>query len=102
LDDAQATRAWSIYRDCRDVGNQYLRKRKEEFDELEKGREALKFTPSADQSAKLAARAAELRRPIQEIFDEQLVPRLGRLLTRGQRAVSQPASAPVWEGPSSR
>ncbi len=101
LDDAQATRAWSIYRDCRDVGNQYLRKRKEEFDELEKGREALKFTPSADQSAKLAARAAELRRPIQEIFDEQLVPRLDKLLRREQRALNRATSQPGASRPSS-
>jgi hypothetical protein len=101
LDNGQGTRAWSIYRDCRDSADQYLKKHKEEFDELDKGRAALKFTPNADQSAKLAARAAELRRPVQEIFDEQLVPRLDKLLTREQRALSHPTSEPVAARPAS-
>jgi hypothetical protein len=95
LDAAQSNRAWSIYRDCRDSAARYVQSHKAEFDDLERAQGALKFAPDANQSANLAGKAADLRRPIERIFEEQLVARLDRLPTRAQWALGRATSEPV-------
>jgi hypothetical protein len=89
LDPAQTSRAWSIYRDCRSAANRYLLKAAAEIDQLDKRQEALKFLPDVNEAKTLAIKKAEVYRPVQEIFDEQLAPRLDKLLTRAQRALGE-------------
>lgn len=99
LDDAQATRAWSIYRDCRDAADQWIDRHRSEYDELDKQQRSAKSASDANEAAAVAARAQQLRRPIVEIFDERLVPRLERLLTREQRTLDSPTSRPASRSP---
>ncbi|MGE0479300.1 MAG: hypothetical protein AB7Q17_02390 [Phycisphaerae bacterium] len=119
LTDDQAQKAWSICADCEKRAQAYVERHKAKFDDLDRRAAALRTTtspaaettaarPNASASAekasgaaggpldtatrqKLAADRARLLEPINEIFERQLKPRLDALLTRAQRAATQPA-----------
>lgn len=88
LDDAQSRRANEVLKDCEERANRYLATRKTELDDL---REALQ-RPSAPRDGDksdlrngLAERVDSLSKPIDEIFEGVLKPRLDGLLTTAQR-----------------
>lgn len=88
LDDAQSRRANEVLKDCEERANRYLATRKTELDDL---REALQ-RPSAQRDGDkidlregLAERVDSLSKPIDEIFEGVLKPRLDGLLTTAQR-----------------
>lgn len=114
LTDDQAQKAWAICRDCEQRAHAYVERHKDKFDDLDRRTAALRSTSSAPAATPRAAPAAEkpssaggasntaaehqelaadrarLLEPIDEIFERQLKPRLEALLTRAQRAATQP------------
>jgi hypothetical protein len=90
LGQDQREKAWAIYRDCRGRGEQYLDRRKDALREVD----ALSRQAESE-SEKLAAMKAELRKPLDDIFETDLVPRLDKLLTRAQRERQSSKSSEV-------
>jgi hypothetical protein len=92
LDDGQSQKALSILRECQQEADQYLLRRKVEFEQLrEKMRKLSKAgTPKQDDLSALRQQGVKLRAPLNEIFEKQLKPRLEKLPTRAQRAVAEP------------
>ncbi len=95
LDSAQAQRAWTICRDCQQAANEYLARRKDDVERIDV---RLRELQDADPRATVARREAaaqlvQILRPVEEIFENRLAPRLESLPTRTQRAAaeSQPA-----------
>ncbi|HUU97428.1 MAG TPA: hypothetical protein VM487_16960, partial [Phycisphaerae bacterium] len=104
LNAEQATKACAILKDCQARANQYLRKREPDLKKLEKDAEALKQADrkdSAERLQKLKQRRGEVIKPLDDIFEKQLKPRLEKLPTSAQRraaeerekATSKPAKA---------
>ncbi|MFH1748790.1 MAG: hypothetical protein ABIG44_17285 [Planctomycetota bacterium] len=89
LNKEQSEKAWKIHRHCKERADEYLRKKTEIIDRLEKD---LRQNP-ADPG--LLKKRAALRQPIDDIFKKELVPRLERIPTpaQRQRAASQPAAS---------
>lgn len=79
LSDEQRQQAWQIHDRCRDEAGEYVRKKAEAFGELDR---LAREKGGDDESVR--QRRAELLRPIQDIFENRLKPRLRSLLTREQ------------------
>jgi len=104
LNAEQTARACAILNDCQARANRYLRKREPDLKKLEKDAEALKQADrkdSAERLQKLKQRRGEVIKPLDDIFEKQLKPRLEKLPTSAQRraaeerekATSKPAKA---------
>ncbi|MCH8881067.1 MAG: hypothetical protein IID34_14455 [Planctomycetes bacterium] len=95
LKDSQEQKAWSILKKCQDQGNSYIRRHRAELDKLEaRVGELSKSTAAAADREQLAAvrqRLGEKLAPIDDIFENQLKPRLDKLPTRKQRAAVKEA-----------
>lgn len=105
LNQEQSNKAWAILRDCQERANRHLAKRERDFERLAKEAAALRESDAKDRTARLAAidkKQQELTRPIDEIFQKQLKPRLERLPTRTQRQAAEAASKPARPGDGSR
>jgi len=98
LDDEQTQKAMSVLRECQKTGHHYLNRKKSEFyrlqTEIEKAREAR----DQPELKRLHEEVRTLRKPVNDIFEQQLKARLERLPTRRQRelaeaATSQPSTA---------
>lgn len=95
LDPGQTQKALEILRDCQDRGNQYLTRRKPEFQQLEKLELELKSAPPEDERIamekrqRLRTKRELLRAPIGQIFETQLKPRLSKIPTRAQRQTAE-------------
>lgn len=94
LDHDQAQKAWTICRDCQELARQYVARHRDTIEGLEK-RLAKKAAgpvtqPVVDPAVK---ELTELLRPIEQIFEERLKPRLDGLLTREQRQRASQADA---------
>lgn len=101
LDAEQAQQAWSICEDCQERARAYLDSRKQKLDELQREMTAAGTGDAARDMRRrqdAVARLSEQLKPIDEIFEKQLKPRLDRIPTRAQRetakATTQPASRP--------
>lgn len=93
LDRDQSQRAVLVLLQCQQRRDAYLKSRESTLADL--GKEML-LLPQGDARASAERRLAALRRPIEEIFERQLKPRLEKLPTRKQRdALGGPASQPV-------
>ncbi len=91
LDDAQRQKAWMIYKSCVDqVDGLLARRDRKDVEAAQRAQEAVDVVPdTADPSAeieRLGETEARLLRPVVDVFEKQLKPRLERLLTRQQRA----------------
>ncbi|MCG3127985.1 MAG: hypothetical protein CHACPFDD_02858 [Phycisphaerae bacterium] len=97
LNDEQQQKAWQILRACQADGGQYLNRHKSDFYKVQADFTQARKTGNTDDLRRHNARPSELRRPIDDIFEKQLKPRLDKLPTREQRqaadktAASQPA-----------
>ncbi|MCG3128618.1 MAG: hypothetical protein CHACPFDD_03507 [Phycisphaerae bacterium] len=103
LNDEQRQKAFQILKECQGHGQEYLNRRKTDF---YKAQDEIGVARKASDNDKLRAtneRLAELRRPIDDIFEKQLKPRVDKLPTRQQRddeakraaaATTQPAAKP--------
>ena len=96
LNDEQTERALAILRDCQKQGNQYLQRRRAEFEKLETRQKAAQQSQKKGTAKELAAIQTELkklRQAIDEIFEKQLKPRLDKLPTRAQRQAAEEREA---------
>lgn len=82
LDKDQSASAWRILRSCQEQRTRYLRSRRDRMDALEV---QLRNRKSTEDGERLLRELAEIRKPVERIFEEQLKPRLDALLTRRQR-----------------
>jgi hypothetical protein len=93
LDAGQTDAAQRILRDCQELARQHFRAKRAEFEqvaaELDRAR-------NATERLHLAKRRDQLLERLEDLFANQLCPRLDRLLTASQRgAPLAPASAPA-------
>jgi hypothetical protein len=91
LKEEQANAASRILRDCQEQRTQYLRSRRSRIVQIE---ERLSAKKTEGEGQRLLADLEELRKPIQDIFEKQLKPRLDKLPTRAQRAAVEGQQKP--------
>jgi hypothetical protein len=112
LNDDQTQKAWSILRSCQALAESHMTRHQTQMSELDRRlAEARRRTDQAQASAELARltqQREKLLQPINDIFEQQLEPRLDKLPTRPQReAASQgeqekkaPTTQPATSGDS--
>ena len=101
LSEEQQQKALTILKDCQENATKVAASKKSEIDEIEKRENELKTSQDAGKSkelGELTKRRDAALKPIGEIFENQLKPRLDRLPTRAQRkaaddAAKKPATA---------
>lgn len=93
LSDEQSRKVWEVVRDCQGQADEYLRRNVMRFEDLERRRADLASSPGGDdraaRQAEVARFEAELRKPIDDIFERRLKPRLEVIPTRAQRAAAE-------------
>ncbi|MCH8805012.1 MAG: hypothetical protein IH986_02865 [Planctomycetes bacterium] len=86
----QQSKAMSIYRTLRVRGETYLKRKQPDFEKLSKKIDALVSLSETKNKQKVVNELADerlrLEKPIIELFNKQLKPRLTSLLTRKQKA----------------
>ena len=80
LDADQESRAWRILRDCQKIAHHYLNRNMHRFTALEKKQDRGDLSPKRAEEE-----FAKLRKPVDEIFENQLKPRLEKIPTRKQK-----------------
>lgn len=98
LNEDQSQKAFGILRECQDAAQAYLSKRKPDIERLAQRRAALSAAPEKDRGAQRVDIEKEFRdllKPVDEIFDKQLKPRLDKLPTRAQRAPAEAETKPT-------
>ncbi|TWT44863.1 hypothetical protein RAS1_12810 [Phycisphaerae bacterium RAS1] len=95
LDESQSKRAMDILKSCQEQAATYLNRQRQALSAHEREIDeaiALGSAPGAARLKELRANGAALMKPIDDIFNESLKPRLEKLPTRAQRnAASVPA-----------
>lgn len=93
LDEGQTNAALAILKQCQERAGKYIQTKVDEFQQLAADvAENDRIAPvSPERDRKLARHRAELRAPIDEIFEKDLRPRLEKLLTPKQREAAKPA-----------
>lgn len=100
LDDAQTQKAQSILKDCQDLGQRQMQKRKPEIERLEKKLATLpESKDKLKEMTEINQQRAKLLEPITEIFEKQLKPRLDKLPTRAQRQTAEQGGRPNQPAP---
>ncbi|MFH1747324.1 MAG: hypothetical protein ABIG44_09810 [Planctomycetota bacterium] len=97
LNAEQSAKALAILRDCQERARRILAARRPEIERLERRLETAAVsgkTKDEKTAAKLKQRRQELRTEIENIFSEQLKPRLDRLPTREQRTAVEAPPTP--------
>ncbi len=96
LDAGQQERALAILKDCTDEGQSYVARERSALDAFDDRLEDLtaQMVTDANQWRHLADERTRLVEPLERIFNDRLKPRIESLLTREQRAASQPAAKP--------
>ena len=92
LDDGQTQRAQGILKDCQEIANRLIQKRKPELERLDRQLQELGQSSDPDklkQLSELNQKRNKLFEPVNEIFEKQLKPRLERLPTRAQRQAAE-------------
>lgn len=93
LDAGQHNGAMSIYRTIRETGETYLRRKQSDFETLNKKINDLASLSETKNKLKvvdeLANERVRLERPLIELFNNKLKPRLASLLTRKQQALGE-------------
>jgi hypothetical protein len=105
LNEEQKQKAWQILKSCQQNANAYLAKHSDKVADLDRRTEALKGAPAErrqKEAAALAKERAELKKPLDDIFERQLKPRLDRLPTREQRRQAETSSQPSQGTTTSR
>lgn len=80
LDAGQRESALRCLRRAQEAANQYLTRKRQEFEALEEKRDAGKLTAKQTQE-----QFAKLRRPVDDLFEDQLKPCLEKIPTRRQK-----------------
>jgi len=100
LDDEQQQKAWSVCHKCQDLARNYVNRQKSRFERLEARLNELQQSspPPVKEIGQIRGELAGLMRPVDDIFENQLKPRLDRLLTREQRRQAEASSQPAKDG----
>jgi hypothetical protein len=88
LSEEQSQKALAVLKDCQEQGKQYLNRNKAKIEQLEARLRSVQESRQPDagkQRAAILAQMARVREPIENIFENQLKPRLDKLPTRAQR-----------------
>jgi len=85
LDDEQTQRAWAIFLHCRRRADAILEREADNLVALVSECLVAREAGDHEKVEKLSKRIADLREPVDRIFEESLKPRLDRLPTRAQR-----------------
>ena len=85
LNDEQTQRAWAMFLDCRRRADAILERGADKLVALVSEYLAAREAADHEKVEKLSKRIADLRGPVDRIFEESLKPRLERLPTRAQR-----------------
>lgn len=88
LSEPQAEKALSVLKNCQERARRYLSGKRSAIEALEKRARDLRRPDSKSSTAdlaKVADKLAKLRKPLDDIFEKQLKPRLDKLPTRAQR-----------------
>lgn len=91
----QATKAWQIHAQCLNRADEYVDRRRADFQSVLNDLEAARQKNDREQIQVQQERLAALQKPIDEIFSQQLKPRLEKLPTRAQRKAAEEAGAPA-------
>lgn len=95
LDESQTQKAQSILKDCQELAQRQMQKRKPEIERLDKKLATLPESKDKPKEvAEINQQRTKLLEPITEIFEKQLKPRLERLPTRAQRQAAEQAGRP--------
>ncbi|MCG3126974.1 MAG: hypothetical protein CHACPFDD_01830 [Phycisphaerae bacterium] len=86
LNTEQAEKARSILKECQETAATHIARHKGEFEALEKEYAALDRTNTPEKAQRREERRGELFKPLDDIFEKELKPRLEKLPTRAQRA----------------
>ncbi len=103
LDEGQTQRAQGILKDCQEMANRLIQKRKPELERLDRQLQELGQSSDADklkQLSELNQKRTKLFEPVNEIFEKQLKPRLERLPTRAQRQAAEQGQRGTPAGPA--
>jgi len=106
LNDEQSQKATAVLEDCQSQADRYLRGRKAQLEKIDAQMETLKGSKSKDKAKSIAAlteKRKKIMAPIDQIFEQQLKPRLERLPTRAQRqAAKLAARKPATKKPAAK
>ncbi|MBI5863222.1 MAG: hypothetical protein HZB38_01660 [Planctomycetes bacterium] len=94
LDSEQRQKAQLILHECQERRTTYLRTKKDALNKIEM---KLLSKPADSEKSRVTEQVAEMLKPVERIFEEQLKPRLDRLPTRAQREAAKkdaPANNP--------
>lgn len=98
LNEEQSQAALRILSDCQKEAQRYVSARSSDFERLEKDTaEAATVSNAGEKKSaieRVATRRAQLVKPIDDIFEKQLKPRLDTLPTRAQRLDAEKANPP--------
>lgn len=94
LDNEQTQKALLVLSECQQRAKQIVQKRRSDFEDAFNKLDEANSKKDDAESAKAKARLEELRKPIDAIFEGELVPRLDKLPTRAQRAAADAVAAP--------
>lgn len=96
LDEEQTQRALSVLQESQHRANAYVDTRREQFERIEQrvaAFEDLNELRASGELDDLVSRMQSLMKPIDEVFERELKPRLDRLPTRAQREAAERADA---------
>lgn len=91
--DEQKQRAWAVLLECRNEADAVIDRHRPRLTELISKMLAAKEQGEADKERELTAQIKKLRAPVDDIFEQQLKPRLEKLPTRAQRKAAEDAAA---------
>lgn len=92
LNEEQQAQAHKILKSCQNTADRYMRGRRTAIDEIDKELGKLATSQEPDKAQKLSQltqKRTELLKPLDEIFERQLKPRLEKLPTRAQRDAAE-------------
>jgi hypothetical protein len=105
LDESQTQKAETFLKDCETQADKYLTGRRSEMESLDKRENELKTPPKgkevdaakagerSKELSEIAKKRTDLMKPIGDIFENSLKPRLEKLPTRAQRKAADDAAA---------
>ncbi|MFQ5806826.1 MAG: hypothetical protein ACE5I3_10290 [Phycisphaerae bacterium] len=102
LNEEQTQKALSILKSCQQQAHAHVSAHKSDFDRLDHGVKALtklKGEQRAKAEAEIRRERERLLKPLNDVFEQQLKPRLDKLPTRAQRKAGERKQAPATRPP---
>lgn len=93
LDSDQRQKAMQILKECEELGQKHLDKVASELADVQRELSSVADSKSRDAASRSQEKLSRLLKPLDEIFETRLVPKLDTLPTRAQRAKAPPAAS---------